>query len=192
MGRIITSLVPMKLPEQNGLVIWLLGLSGAGKSTLANLLAQRLTAEGFLTLKLDGDEMRKGLNRDLGFSDEDRSENIRRAAETAKLLSANGIITICSFITPLAIHQQIAKAILDPFYFEVFIDCPLSICQQRDVKGLYKLANQNTIKNFTGIGSGFEKPAQPNLVLSTATYNQQQCLDTLYTAIIDKITGPRN
>ena len=177
----------MKLPHQKGMVIWMLGLSGAGKSTIANLLEKQLHNNDFFSIKLDGDELRKGLNVNLGFSMDDRAENIRRAAETAKIIASNGIIVICSFITPLKVHREIAKKILGELYFEVFIDCPLSICEQRDVKGLYKLANQHTLKNFTGISSVFEKPEQSNLVLLTDKHSAQQCCDQVYKAIDTKI-----
>ncbi|WP_442589721.1 adenylyl-sulfate kinase [Pedobacter sp. AW31-3R] len=173
----------MKLPNQKGMVIWMLGLSGAGKSTIANLLKEQLEDNDIFSIRLDGDEMRQGLNKNLGFSMEDRAENIRRAAEAAKILASNGIIVICSFITPLHIHREIAKEILQDFYFEVFVDCPLEVCEQRDVKGLYKLANEHTLKNFTGISSLFEEPAHSHLNLLTATHTPRQCCDHLYTAL---------
>jgi len=165
----------------------MLGLSGAGKSTLSNLLEEKLEQENVFSIQLDGDELRKGLNSNLGFSMEDRAENVRRAAEVAKIIAAKGIAVICSFITPLESHRQIAKKILGDMYYEVFIDCPLAVCAERDVKGLYKLAQQNTIKNMTGIGSDFERPAQPDLTLYTSKDSLSQCLDQLYTAVIQEI-----
>lgn len=172
----------MKLvSNQKGMVIWMLGFSGAGKSTLSNLLEQKLRQENVLAIQLDGDELRKGLNSNLGFSMDDRAENIRRAAETAKIMAAKGIVVICSFITPLQSHREIAKAILAEMYYEVFIDCPISVCAERDVKGLYKMAEEKTLKNLTGMGSEFERPSQPDLIISTDKDSLSQCLDQLYT-----------
>ncbi len=165
----------------------MLGLSGAGKSTLANLLETRLTQNGYFTIRPDGDELRKGLNKNLGFSMDDREENVRRAAETAKIIASNGIITICSFITPLQSHRDTVKDVLGELYFEVFVDCPLSVCALRDVKGLYKMAQENTIKNLTGIGSEFERPTKADLVLTTNEDSLSQCLNQLYTAIENKL-----
>jgi len=178
----------MKLvSNQKGMVIWMLGLSGAGKSTLSNLLEKKLTRENTLSIQLDGDELRKGLNSNLGFSMDDRAENIRRAAETAKIMASKGIVVICSFITPLQSHREIAKAILGKLYFEVFVDCPISVCAQRDVKGLYKMAKEKTLKNLTGIGSEFERPTQSELVLTTNEDSLAQCLDQLYGAFGQKL-----
>jgi len=178
----------MKLPHQKGMVIWLMGLSGAGKSTISNLFEEQLHESGFFSMQLDGDEMRKGLNYNLGFSMDDRAENIRRAAETAKIIASNGVIVTCSFITPLNAHREIAKNILGDMYFEVFIDCPLHVCEQRDVKGLYEQAHNNTLKNFTGVSSAFERPTDPDLILYTATSTPEQCCNQLHNAIKNKIT----
>jgi adenylylsulfate kinase len=171
------------------LVIWMLGLSGAGKSTLAGLLESRLNQSGYFTIRLDGDELRKGLNKNLGFSMDDRAENVRRAAETAKLVANKGIVTICSFITPLQSHRDLVKDVLGDLYFEVFLDCPLAVCAQRDVKGLYKMAQDNAITNLTGIGSDFERPVQPGLTLSTNDDSLNQCVDQLYNAVEIKLKG---
>lgn len=170
------------------MVIWMLGLSGAGKSTLSDLLETQFQTENIFSIQLDGDQLRKGLNKNLGFSMEDRAENIRRAAETAGIMAAKGIVVICSFITPLNVHREIAREILGELYFEVFIDCPLTVCQERDVKGLYKLAGNNTLKNFTGISSAFEKPENADLVLLTESQTPQQCCDHLYAAVSSRIT----
>ena len=113
--------------DQNSLVIWLFGLSGSGKTTISNLLSEQLKAEGYFSVALDGDALREGINKDLGFSEQDRTENIRRAAEIAKLMLNNNIITICSFITPLQAQRALAAEIIGDRYFEVFIDCPLNI-----------------------------------------------------------------
>jgi adenylylsulfate kinase len=182
-------LVLMKLTTQKGTVIWMLGLSGAGKSTISNLLEAQFQTEDLFSIQLDGDELRKGLNKNLGFSMEDRAENIRRAAETARIMAAKGIVVICSFITPLNVHRAIAREILGEMYFEVFIDCPLSVCQERDVKGLYKMADNNMLKNFTGISSAFEKPENADLVLLTEDQTPQQSCDQLYTAVSSRITN---
>lgn len=178
----------MNIQNKNGLVIWLLGLSGAGKSTLSKILYDQLTQNNIPAFRLDGDDLRKGLNADLGFSVEDRSENIRRAAEVSKIISSKNIVTICSFITPLAIHRQIAKQILQENYFEVFIDCSLEECEKRDVKGLYQQAHHNTIKDFTGIGSGFEIPEKPNLTLSTEHQTIEESSKILFDTICKRIT----
>lgn len=171
------------------MVIWILGLSGAGKSTISNLLEEQLQRENIFSIQLDGDELRTGLNKNLGFSMEDRAENIRRAAETARIMAAKGIIVICSFITPLNAHRAIAREILGEMYFEVFIDCPLSVCQERDVKGLYKMAGNNTLKNFTGISSAFEKPENADLVLLTEDQTPQHCCDHLYAAVSPRLAS---
>ncbi len=178
----------MKLPHQKGMVIWLMGLSGAGKSTISNLFEEQLNESGFFSIKLDGDEMRKGLNHNLGFSMDDRAENIRRAAETAKIIALNGVIVTCSFITPLNAHREIARTILGDMYFEVFIDCPLDVCEQRDVKGLYEQAHNNTLKNFTGISSAFERPTDSDLILYTDNFTAKQCCDQLHNAVKNRIT----
>ncbi|NRF37318.1 adenylyl-sulfate kinase [Pedobacter foliorum] len=178
----------MKLPHQKGMVIWLMGLSGAGKSTISNLFEEQLNESGFFSMQLDGDEMRKGLNYNLGFSMDDRAENIRRAAETAKIIASNGVIVTCSFITPLNAHREMAKNILGDLYFEVFIDCPIDVCEQRDVKGLYEQAHNNTLKNFTGVSSAFERPTDPDLILYTANSTVQQCCNELHDAVKNRIT----
>jgi adenylylsulfate kinase len=177
----------MEIKNKNGLVIWLFGLSGSGKSTLSKILYDRLTQNNIQAFRLDGDDLRKGLNADLGFSVEDRSENIRRAAEVSKILSSKSIVTICSFITPLTIHRQIAKQILQQEYFEVFIDCSLEECENRDVKGLYQQAHHNAIKDFTGIGSGFERPKNSHLILSTEHQTIDESSEILFNAIIKRI-----
>jgi len=172
---------------QRGIVIWMTGLSGSGKSTIAKLLEKRLSENNFLSVVLDGDELRTTLNKDLGFSEADRSENIRRAAELAKLLVQKNIIVICSFITPLQKHRRIAASITGNSYYEVFVNCPLSICEQRDVKGLYKKARNNEIRDFTGIGSGFDPGVGASLVLHTHTESAVQSMERLYEAILPMV-----
>jgi bifunctional enzyme CysN/CysC len=149
-------------------VLWFTGLSGSGKSTIANLVERQLHAEGRHTYILDGDNVRHGLNRDLGFTDADRVENIRRVAETAKLFVEAGLIVLVSFISPFRSERRMARELLgDGEFIEVFVDTPLEICMQRDPKGLYAKAKAGAIKNFTGIDSPYEPPQAPELVLRT-------------------------
>lgn len=175
------------LLQQQGIAIWLMGLSGSGKTTIAQLLERRLQQENYFALTLDGDVLRNTLNKDLSFSTKDRAENIRRAAELAKLLIQKNVITICSFITPLQQHRDIASAILSDLYFEVYTECALTICEKRDVKGLYKKARQNEIKDFTGIGSAFEVPMHPWLILNTAQQKPEESAEILLTQILPHI-----
>ncbi len=180
----------MHISSKKGLVVWLVGLSGAGKTTLSKLLSEKLLKYNIQSVRLDGDELRYGLNASLGFSIEDRSENVRRTAEIAKIISESNVVTICSLITPLTQHRKIASEILGEQYFEVFIDCPLETCEQRDVKGLYRKAHENTIKNFTGVGSKFEAPENSNLVICTAEQTEQDSLDLLLHAFFLKTGKP--
>lgn len=149
-------------------VFWLFGLSGAGKSTLARLLAQKLRALNGGVLALDGDDLRRGLNRGLGFTDQDRAENLRRAAETAKLGLHSNLNVVASFITPLESHRALVAGILRPRLSLIHIHAPLEICRQRDVKGLYLSAQTGHTQLMTGITSGFEPPTQADLTIMTA------------------------
>ncbi len=176
------------VPDQKGMVIWLFGLSGSGKTTISTLLKEKLQREGFFATTLDGDVLREGINRDLGFSESDRAENIRRAAEIAKLMMLNNIITICSFITPLEQHRKLAGEIIGERYFEVFLDCPLAICKERDVKGLYKDADLKLISNFTGVSARFEPAINANLVIKTNTESAIESVDKLFSKIISYIS----
>jgi bifunctional enzyme CysN/CysC len=156
--------------QQKPCVLWFTGLSGAGKSTVADLVEQRLHAIGHHTMLLDGDNVRFGLNRDLGFSDEDRVENIRRVGEVSKLMTEAGLITLVSFISPFQSERKMARDLLeDDEFFEIFVDAPLDVCEQRDPKGLYKKARAGEIPNFTGIGSDYEPPENPELRLAAGT-----------------------
>ena len=155
----IDRLARAKALRQKPLCLWFTGLSGSGKSTLANLLEQRLHDMGRHTYLLDGDNVRQGLNRDLGFADADRVENIRRVAEVARLMVDAGLITIVAFISPFRSERQMARDLFDPGEFiEIFVDAPLEVCEQRDPKGLYRKARAGQIKNFTGIDSAYEVP----------------------------------
>ena len=156
-----------KIKNQKGCVIWLTGLSGSGKSTIANELEYQLNKMKFHTYLLDGDNIRSGLNSDLGFSDEDRKENIRRISEVAKLFLDAGIITITSFISPFIEDRENAKKIIGKDFIEVFVDTPVEECIKRDPKGLYKKALNGEIKEFTGITSPYEKPENSNIYINT-------------------------
>ena len=153
-------------------VYWFTGLSGSGKSTIANKFATHLHANGFRCYVLDGDNIRHGLNRDLGFSDADRIENIRRIAEVGKLLVDAGIVVLTAFISPFQAEREMARSLFDEGEFiEVFIDTPIEVCEERDVKGLYKKARVGDLPNFTGIDSPFETPVKPDVVLKTDSDN---------------------
>jgi adenylylsulfate kinase len=157
-----------KLLSQKGIAIWFTGLSGSGKTTIAVALEKELHTKGYLTQVLDGDNIRTGINNNLGFSDADRTENIRRIAEVTKLFVHSGIITICCFVSPTEEIRAIAKKIIGPADFiEVYVNTPLEICEKRDVKGLYAKARKGEIKDFTGINAPFEAPAAPAIELRT-------------------------
>ncbi len=165
---------------QNAKVLWLTGLSGSGKSTIAQALERRLFNEGFFPQVLDGDNIRIGINKNLGFSVEDREENIRRISEVAKLYLNSGIIVISSFISPTLKSRAAAKEIIGANNFlEIFVNTPLEICEKRDVKGLYKKARSGEIKNFTGIDSPYEKPENPALDLKTENQTVEESVDEI-------------
>jgi len=175
------------LLKQKARVIWLMGLSGSGKSTLATHLEKKLLCKGFLTQRLDGDSLRGGLNNNLGFSEEDRIENIRRAAEVAKLFVNCGIIVIASFICPTHNTQAMVRTIVGEDFIEVFVDCPLEICEQRDVKGLYAKARAGQLKNFTGIDSPFQVPHNPDITIQTSLMPPEQCIEQIQEFVLPKI-----
>lgn len=175
--------------KQHALVIWMVGLSGSGKSTLAKALEGDLHNRGFLTMLLDGDNLRTGINNNLGFSEADRTENIRRAAETSKLFASCGVITICSLISPTEEIRSMARGIIgSEEYFELFINTPIEVCEQRDVKGLYKKARAGEIKNFTGIDSPFEAPENPSLEVRTDLFSLEECLQQILSTVLPKIS----
>ncbi len=168
------------LKAQRGQVVWLTGLSGAGKSTIANLVEKRLHALGRHTYLLDGDNVRHGLNKDLGFTEEDRVENIRRVAEVAKLMVDAGLIVLTAFISPFRAERQLARDLLDQGEFiEVFVDTPLAVAEARDVKGLYKKARSGQLKNFTGVDSPYEAPETPELRIDTTAIDPVEAAERI-------------
>lgn len=157
-----------RMKSHSSFAVWFTGLSGSGKSTLANMVEKKLFESGVHTFSLDGDNIRKGLNKNLGFSEEDRRENLRRISEVAKLFVDSGIVIIASFITPLKTDRDIIRKIIGKEnFFEVFINTPIEVCEARDVKGLYKKARAGEIKNFTGIDAPYEKPETPDIEVKT-------------------------
>jgi bifunctional enzyme CysN/CysC len=174
-----------KALRQKPLCLWFTGLSGSGKSTLANLLEQRLHDLGRHTYLLDGDNVRQGLNRDLGFGDADRVENIRRVAEVARLMVDAGLITIVAFISPFSSERQMARDLFAPGEFvEIFVDAPLDVCEQRDPKGLYRKARAGALKNFTGIDSAYEVPEHADLRLATASALPDELVEQILRIIV--------
>lgn len=169
------------LLRQNSMVIWMTGLSGSGKSTIARALENKLHKNGIITKLLDGDNLRTGLNKNLGFSEEDRQENIRRVAETAKLFIDAGLVTICSFVSPTRSIRNMAREIVGSGdFYEVLVDASFEECARRDVKGLYKKALDGEIKNFTGLDAPFEKPEDPFLIIDTETLSPEESVDLIF------------
>ena len=170
-----------KLLNQKSPVIWLTGLSGSGKSTIANGLASKLHNEGKLVYILDGDNVRMGLNKDLGFSDNDRKENIRRIAEVANLMSDAGIIVITAFISPFEVERENAKMIIgEDNFIEVYVKADLGVCESRDPKGLYKKARAGEIPMFTGIDSPYEEPSNPSMFIDTNVMGVNDSVNFIY------------
>jgi len=186
----VNSTLRKKLIKQQPLLIWLSGLSGSGKSTIANELEKKLYENGCLSYLLDGDNIRVGLNNDLGFTDEGRKENIRRIAEVSRLMIDAGLIVITAFISPFDKERKLAKSlVLENNYFLVHVNCSVAKCEERDVKGLYKKARNGEIKNFTGIDSPYEIPKDPNLIVDTEKENINESVDKIFIAIKNKIKG---
>ncbi len=174
--------------KQHAKVIWLSGLSGSGKSTLTTVLENRLFLDGFVTTLLDGDNLRDGLNKGLGFTDTDREENIRRVAEVSKLFLQSGLICLNSFITPKEALRDRAREIIGAEnLIEVYVECSFETCQKRDVKGLYRKVQAGLVTNFTGKESSFEPPARPHLVLNTETTPLEESLETLHKFVLERI-----
>ncbi|OHY79312.1 adenylyl-sulfate kinase [Marinobacter sp. AC-23] len=168
------------IKEQNPCLIWFTGLSGSGKSTLANALDVALHSMGYHTALLDGDNIRHGLSKDLGFSESDRVENIRRIGEVSKLFADAGLIVSASFISPFSHDRDIARSLLSGYVFvEVYVNTPLTACENRDPKGLYKKARERKIPNFTGVDSKYEPPISPDLRLNTTELSVEQCVAML-------------
>ena len=177
-----------KLINQKPILIWLSGISGSGKSTIANELEKKLYENNFLSYLLDGDNIRIGLNKDLGFTDDDRKENIRRISEVSRLMLDAGLIVITAFISPFKEERQLAKSlVLEENYFLVHVDCSVEKCEERDVKGLYKKARAGEIKNFTGIDSPYEVPENPNLTVNTEKESVNESVEKIFNAIKGKI-----
>jgi bifunctional enzyme CysN/CysC len=165
---------------QRPAVIWFTGLSGAGKSTIAAALEKRLYSLGLHTYMLDGDNVRHGLNRDLGFTDADRVENIRRIAEVARLMADSGLIVLVSFISPFRSERRMARSLMkEGEFIEVFVDAPLEVCETRDPKGLYRKARRHEIENFTGIGSPYEPPEHAELRIDSASLSPEHAVELL-------------
>ncbi|PSR13427.1 MAG: adenylyl-sulfate kinase [Bacteroidetes bacterium] len=176
---------------QHARVLWLTGLSGSGKSTIAEGLEQKLFAAGYFPQVLDGDNIRMGINNNLGFSLADREENIRRIAEVAKLYVNSGLLVISSFISPTRDIRSLAADIIGAGDFlEIFVDTPLDVCESRDVKGLYAKARRGELKGFTGIDSPYEPPTAPFLRIATAGLSVEAAVDQLYAAILPIIHRP--
>lgn len=175
-----------RLLNQDGRVFWFTGLSGSGKSTIAAAFERALYEKGYFVKVLDGDNIRSGINNDLGFSDEDRTENIRRIAEVAKLFLDSGVIVLCAFVSPTnKIRNQAREIIGEADFCEIFVDSPIDVCEKRDVKGLYKKARAGELKGFTGIDSPYEAPINPAVRLATVEKSISQSVDILLDLVIE-------
>lgn len=174
-----------KLLNQKGLLIWFTGLSGSGKSTIADALNKELYSKTYFTYMIDGDNLRHGLNADLGFSKEDRVENIRRVRELSRLFVDAGIIAITTFISPFKEDRKKVREIIKDRFIEVFVDCDLEICEQRDPKGLYKKAREGKIKDFTGIDSVYEKPENPEIIIFSHKQSIDECVEKIISYLED-------
>lgn len=177
-----------KLLRQNSKVLWVYGLSGSGKTTIAIALEKALHDRGFLTQILDGDNIRSGINSNLGFTKEDRAENLRRIAEVNRLFYNCGLITINCFISPLKENRDAIREIIGPDDFvEIFVDTPIEECEARDVKGLYKKARAGEIKNFTGVDAPFEVPENPDIRVETVDKTPEKLVDEILSVILTKL-----
>ncbi|WP_018930672.1 adenylyl-sulfate kinase [Gracilibacillus lacisalsi] len=183
----VTREVRAQQKGQKPLTLWFTGLSGSGKSTLANEVEKRLVATGHHTMLLDGDNVRHGLNKNLGFKEQDRVENIRRIAEVGKLMNDAGLIALTSFISPYESDRQNAREIIGDSYIEIFVSTPLEVCEERDVKGLYKKARAGEIPNFTGISSPYEEPENPEIEIDTSKYSLEEATDYVVKEIMKHI-----
>ena len=177
-----------------GVILWFTGLSGSGKSTLAHALEEELHQRGCRTFVCDGDNVRHGLCGDLGFSDEDRAENVRRIGQMAKLFVEGGVIALTAFISPFRVDRQRVRMMVDNSkdFIEVFCDCPLEICEQRDVKGLYQRARRGEIPDFTGISSPYETPQNADLIVKTSKYTVEQCVQKVLALLEERgVVAPK-
>jgi adenylylsulfate kinase len=176
----LTQIERAKIKHQTPMCLWMTGLSGAGKSTLANALEQELNKSGKHTYILDGDNLRHGLNSDLGFSEADRNENVRRAAQASQLMVDAGLIVIVGLISPFKKEREWARSLFrDNQFNEIYISTSLQECEQRDVKGLYKKARQGEVKNFTGIDSPYESPENPDVIIDTQDKSISECVQLI-------------
>ncbi len=188
-GRMMTSEEREQLLVQKGMMVWMTGLSGSGKSTVALGVERELHKRGLLCRLLDGDNIRDGINRGLGFSPEDRRENIRRIAEVGKLMVDTGIITLACFVSPTEEIREMARNIIgEKDFFEVYLSTPLSECERRDVKGLYARARRGEVKDFTGISAPFEAPEHPALAIDTTTTPLQENVMKVVEMILNQQT----
>ncbi|WP_341582291.1 adenylyl-sulfate kinase [Marinobacter metalliresistant] len=173
--------------NQKPCLLWFTGLSGSGKSTIANALDVALHKRGYHTFLLDGDNVRHGLCKDLGFSDDDREENIRRVGEVCKLFADAGLIVMSAFISPFTSDRRLVRKLFPAGEFiEVFMDAPLATCEERDPKGLYQKARSGEIKHFTGIDSPYEVPAHPEIRLDTSRHSVEECVDSLIAYLLER------
>ena len=168
------------LNKHKGMILWFTGLSGSGKSTLANALEEKLYSLNMKTYVLDGDNVRKGLCNDLGFSEKDRVENIRRIGEVSNLMMDAGLIVMSAFISPFRSDRRIVRKLVKKDHFiEIFVDAPLDVCESRDVKGLYKKARTGEIKDFTGVSSPYERPEKAELTINTDDNSIENCIEMI-------------
>lgn len=183
----ITKIERRNKNAQRSAVIWFTGLSGSGKSTLANAVERRLFEMGKNTYVLDGDNVRHGLNKDLTFSAKDRTENIRRIGEVSHLMVDAGLFVLTAFISPYISDRNMVRSLVDKDEFiEVFVSCPLKVCEERDIKGLYEKARKGQIKNFTGIDAPYEQPEQPEVVVKTDQHSIEECVDQIVAYMEEK------
>lgn len=176
------------LAGHKSLAIWFVGLSGSGKSTIAGRVEQELYKRGLHSFLLDGDNVRSGLNKDLNFSAASRGENIRRISEVAKLMVNAGLLTVVAFISPFAADRAKARTTVGVDRFiEVYVECPIEVCEKRDVKGLYAKARAGEINDFTGVNSPFEAPDKPEILVNTVTMTQEECIDKIVKYILKAI-----
>jgi len=194
MDRIVSSQDPIinkedrqRLNGHKSFILWFTGLSCSGKSTLAHVLEKEFSKAGIRSYVLDGDEVRTGLNRDLGFSYEDRGENIRRIGEVAKLFVDAGLVILTAFISPYRKHRRIARNLVEPREFvEIYLRCPIDICEKRDIKGLYQKARNGILKQFTGVSDPYEEPINPEIVLETDKMSIEECVVKIISFLQEK------